>query len=378
MLPLAGMAGWTRDCGRKPAKNLGALAGLVFGSAACSAAPSESPPVFVGPDFEVAGGASIGPSTGPSEGGAAGATGIDGGFGIGVTCTLPQVSDPVFGAQTFSDLTPARPELFAWATDEQAAALRKDQVLFPPSTHTDPVAATLQGLQGFTVNGDMTGQVATILSASLGSARVAWPEPWAVRIGPQGEDPGKNLIRIVLKPEAWVAVVENGTIEVLDMQNERVQLADAAAAPERLGAIVHQRDGHEGGPTCNVAAVVPGTSVGFREFLVSNLGMVQEWSLGTEQIRAHLESNIDDLSKFLARTRPCPNQTEQLSWNEQVVCSWRDTILGDVSEMSVYQQALASPTSDYFDAPPQLSALIDKLQGDLFEPDPLVVTPGSP
>ena len=49
-----------------------------------------------------------------------------------------------------------------------------------------------------------------------------------------------------------------------------------------------------------------------------------------------------------------------------------------VTELSAYQRALAIPTADYFDAPPQLAALIDKLSGDVFEPDPLVVTPGSP
>jgi hypothetical protein len=170
--------------------------------------------------------------------------------------------------------------------------------------------------------------------------------------------------------------VENGTIAVVDMQNQHVELADAAAAPERFGAILHQRDSYEGGPSCN--GVAGGTGLGFREFLVSNLGMVQEWSLGTEQIRAHLQGNIDDLSKFLARTRACPDQTEQLSWNQQVVCNWQDDGLGEVSELYAYAHALAIPTSDYFDAPPQLAALIDKLQGDLFEPDPLVVTPGSP
>jgi hypothetical protein len=359
-----------------PAKNLGAMAGLVFGIAACSAPASQpvsSPPFEdVGSGVVFAGGPSIGPSTGPSAGGA---VGTDVGNGNGVTCRVAQVGAPVFGAQNFSDVTPARPELFAWATDEQAAALRADQVLFPPNAHTDPVAATLQGL---TANGDPTGQIATVLSASLGSARVAWPEPWAVRIGPEGEDPGKNLIRIVLKPEAWVAVVENGTIEVLDMQNQRVQSADAAAAPERLGAIVHQRDGFEGGPQCLLNGVPGGTGVGFREFIVSNLGMVQEWSLGTEQIRAHLQSNIDDLSTFLTRTRSCPDQTELLSWNQQVVCGWQNGTFDAMDELLSYQQALASPTSDYFDAPPQLAALIDKLQGDLFEPDPLVVTPGSP
>jgi hypothetical protein len=355
------------------AKKSGALAALVFGIAACGAPPSASAPDFVGSATEIAGGADFGPSTGPSAGGAAGGFDTAVGPGNGVTCTVPLVKDPVFGAQTFSDLTPARGELFAWLTDEQASALRTDQILFRPNTRTEPIAGTLQSLVS---NADATAPVATILSASLGSALVAWPEAWALRIGPEGEDPGKNLLRIALKPEAWVAIVRDATIEVVDMQNQHVELADAAASPERLGAILHQRDGYEGGPACNGTS--GGTSVGFREFLVSNLGMVQEWSLGTEQIRAHLQGNIDDLSKLLARTRVCPDQTDQLSWNQQVVCNWQNGVFGEVNELSAYQQSLAIPTSDYFDAPPQLAALIDKLQGDLFEPDPLVVTPGSP
>ncbi|HEX7453726.1 MAG TPA: hypothetical protein VF294_15650, partial [Polyangiaceae bacterium] len=267
----------------------------------------------------------------------------------------------------------ARSELYAWTTDEQAAALRTSQVLFPPNARANPIAATLQSLSD---NSDATAAVAKVLSASLGSSRSAWPEPWALRIGPAGEDPGKNLLRIVLKPEAWVAIVEAGGIQVLNMQNQSVALADAAASPERLGAILHSRDSFEGGPDCNL--VGGNSSVGYREFIVSNLGMVQEWSLGTAQINARLQDNIAQLSLFLARTRSCPDQNAEQSWNQQVVCGWQVGTVASVTELSAYQRALAIPTADYFDAPPQLAALIDKLSGDVFEPDPLVVTPGSP
>ncbi|HEY5376548.1 MAG TPA: hypothetical protein VIK01_22865, partial [Polyangiaceae bacterium] len=260
-----------------------------------------------------------------------------------------------------------------WTTDEQAAALRTSRVLFPPNARANPIAATLQILSD---NSDAIAAVAKVLSASLGSSRSAWPEPWALRVGLAGEDSGKNLLRIVLKPEAWVAIVEAGSIEVLDMQNQAVQLADAAASPERFGAILHSRDSFEGASDCN--PVVGSPSVGYREFIVSNLAMVQEWSLGTAQINARLQDNIDQLSLFLARTRSCPDQNAEQSWNQQVVCSWQVGSVGSVTELSAYQLALALPTADYFDAPPQLAALIDKLSGDVFEPDPLVVTPGSP
>ncbi|HEX7450818.1 MAG TPA: hypothetical protein VF294_00955, partial [Polyangiaceae bacterium] len=223
---------------------------MVFGIAACGApapepAPNSEPPVFTGGGAEVAGAAPIGPSTGPSAGGAA--DGIDtlGSPGPGVTCAAPQVSDPVFAPQILGELVrspdatyweydkQARSELYAWTTDEQAAALRTSQVLFPSNARANPIAATLQSLSD---NSDATAAVAKVLSASLGSSRSAWPEPWALRIGLAGEDPGKNLLRIVLKPEAWVAVVEAGSIQVLNLQNQVVTLADAAASPERLGA----------------------------------------------------------------------------------------------------------------------------------------------
>ena len=365
-----------REYGRARAKNCGTLAGLLFGIAACGApapgpAPNSGPPVFIGGGTEVAGGAPIGASTGSSVGGAAGGIDTVGSAGPGVTCAVPQVSDPVFAPQILGE-QPARSELYTWLTDEQAAALRTSQVLFPSNAIRNPIDSTLQTLS---YNSDATAAVAKALSASLGFSRSVWPEPWALRIGLAGEDPGRNLLRIVLKPEAWVAVVAAGSIQVLDLQNQVVPLADAAASPERLGAILHSRDSFEGGPDCNL--VGGNSSVGYREFIVSNLSMVQEWSLGTAQIKARLQDNIAQLSLFFARTRACPDQSSEQSWNQQVVCGWQVDTGASVTELAAYQRALAIPTADYFDAPPQLAALIDKLSADVFEPDPLVVTPGS-
>ena len=44
----------------------------------------------------------------------------------------------------------------------------------------------------------------------------------------------------------------------------------------------------------------------------------------------------------------------------------------------MYDEALAIPSPNYLPAPAQIATMIETLQGDLFEPDPLVVTPGSP
>ncbi|MEO6602169.1 MAG: hypothetical protein ABIQ16_19970 [Polyangiaceae bacterium] len=43
-----------------------------------------------------------------------------------------------------------------------------------------------------------------------------------------------------------------------------------------------------------------------------------------------------------------------------------------------YEQALAIPSANYLPFPQQVAAIIQTLQGDLFDPYPLVVKPGSP
>jgi hypothetical protein len=361
------MVGRMRDGERVLARNWGSLALLPVVLAACGGSPGGfSGSGSFGPDSAAVGGAAGGSTiSGPDVGiggepsGIAGAPNAPGG---GLSCSPPLSNAPVFGPQSFNDLMPARAELYSWVSDDQAAAMRKGRAWLPSVASTDPVNGTLAVLMADT---GAKGQVAQTLSASLATARVAW----------QGEDPGKNLLRIVLKPEAWVAVLERGSLEVLDMQNRRLAFADVAAAPERLGAIVHVHDSSEGGPSCNGD---PGTgSVGYRQIIVGNLAMISEWSLATEQIQNHLMANITQLSEYLARTRSCPEQSQRLSWNEQVLCNWQLSV-GPGTEPFAYQQALAVPSLDYYDAPPQLGALIDRLEQDLFELDPLIVTPGSP
>ena len=189
-----------------------------------------------------------------------------------------------------------------------------------------------------------------------------------------GADPGRNLLRFVLKPEAWTVVLAGGGLRIVDQQDQPVLPADAAAAPARIGAIFYEHDQPDGGPDCNQ---VPGSPVGYRAFFVSNLAMVQEWSLGTQLIQDHLRANVDQLTEFFNRTRACPNEVSSQFWNQDVVCSW-DSGAGGINEQLAYMLTLAIPNDQYATNPPQLAALIDKLQGDLFQLDPLVVTPGSP
>jgi hypothetical protein len=49
-----------------------------------------------------------------------------------------------------------------------------------------------------------------------------------------------------------------------------------------------------------------------------------------------------------------------------------------LSELLAYERSLAIPSDNYLPLPERIATMIETLQGDLFELDPLVVKPGSP
>ncbi len=107
--------------------------------------------------------------------------------------------------------------------------------------------------------------------------------------------------------------------------------------------------------------------------------MVEEWSLGTQKILDRLQANIEQLTRFFEQARACPVAiTGAAQWNASVSCSWDAAADGPYSEQFAYEQALAIPSENYLADPRRIAKIIDTLQGDLFQIDPLVVIPGSP
>ena len=132
-------------------------------------------------------------------------------------------------------------------------------------------------------------QLASVLGGALfEKARYAWSEPWATRMGWPGEEYGGNLLRIVLKPEAWVVVVKNGNLTVFDLQNAARFACSGAGQSRTPGRnLLPERRLCRRSRLAMVASARG--SNGYREFIVGNLAMVEEWSLGTQQIRDRLE-----------------------------------------------------------------------------------------
>jgi hypothetical protein len=219
------------------------------------------------------------------------------------------------------------------------------------------------------------GVIGTLLDGVLKTfekGRYAWPNPWATRLGWPGEDYGDQLLRIVLKPEAWVLLVQEGWgVSVVDMGAKDVPLTDAAEAIERIGAVYFVKRDVQGLGTFTRC------SGGYREFIVGNLDMIEEWSLGTETIRSRIDADaalIESFRSALERLEPEPvSDTDAAAFNVAVACNWDAPVQSSVDR---YERALAIPSANYIPTQAALTNLRDTLLASLFELDPLVVKPG--
>ncbi len=317
-------------------------------------------------------------------------------------------------------------DFYAWVPAADAPALRTSKELFGHGK--DPRLSTrLSTLTSVTSNGPTF--VAT-LQNQFGSGYSAWRSPWANRM--LVSSGSAALVHVELRAQARLAVIEAGGVTVYDSTRTAVPSLDAEAHPELIGAIYF--DDSLG--SCSFFNALPE-----RGFVIGNPAMVQEWSLGTPELLQRIQTDIQDLSQFLIKTRDCPPTMDEAVWSQSVPCSWPDAEnaadaaegrapatagapgaadaagapsdfagaggagaaagsveLGsggvssgalvnlpptvatglDGTERFAYGGTLVVASPDYFPEPEQIGAIIDTLQGDLFEPDPLIVTPGSP
>jgi len=279
-----------------------------------------------------------------------------------------------------SNREPARKVLYSWTTPEHVVELRRDRRLLIRSEQAgmgrgyafDVIAKLAANRVGTEV-----GELATRLSTDLfPKIRYAWPAPWATRMGWPGEDYGNQLVRIVLKDSAWTALVMNGSIFVVDAQGVAVPLATALETPERIAVIFFVKDEPAGGTSCGGGGTFGASASGvtYREFILGKEAMIEEWSLGTDEILQQLGSDIVALSTFLERIRGCTLLTEPLL--QAVACNWRQGTAPGGGELSNYLAALALPSEYYQPEASQIAKIIDTLESDLFDPDPLLVVPG--
>lgn len=276
-----------------------------------------------------------------------------------------------FCPQMMWNAAPAKRVLYSWTTPEQAEELRRDRVLLTRTetpglgrghafTSIDELAA-----RGTAPANELLARLSNELFTKV---RYAWPHAWATRMGWPGEDYGDRLLRVVLKPEAWIVVVSDRVgMAVIDMNNELVPVERALAESHRIGAVYFYRVDIQGRDTFSTCAG------GYREFIVGNEAMVEEWSLGTEEINEQLEADAALLEAYLERVRERPPTVTPADFNATVVCSWDER---PVTELDAYSRCLSLPSENYAPLPAQLAALVEALRAAQLEPDPLVVSSG--
>ncbi len=279
-------------------------------------------------------------------------------------------TDILFTEQVVDDVS--KPRIFySWTTDEQVAELRAGAELFNRSERPGlgrgllftELAELAQA--GDTLQSTLADQLVNTVFAK---ARFAWPNPWSTLLGFPGETYGNQLLRIQLKADAWIARFDSGALSVLDANNQQVPLETALANPARIGAIFYQSRA-AGGAYCGSFSH---GAVGFREFALGNLDMVERWSLATPEIAERLTSDIAELKTFQDEVA-CLEVSS--SWSSNVTCEWQHHH-DPRFVLSNYDFALGLPSELYLPNPENIAALLAALEMSMPTGEPLDVTPG--
>ncbi len=318
-------------------------------------------------DVPVSGGTSfIGP-------GAAGAVTLGGGPPID-PCALDRsaAASPVLAKHVVSNQLAGRAELYAEVTDSEVLALKKGgSLLLPPPTTPPGTLSPLNAVLNASLNVSLPSTqasraLAQLLQSRFKATRSLWPNPWALRLVDHVGTEHMTPLRILLKPEAWIVRIDMGSLFVVDVRNGQVSVDQALAHPERIAVVYYVYDDRIPG---NPLAQCEG---GKREFALGNEAMVAEFSLGTPEILARLDSDIADLTGMFNVVRQCTTVERGTgSFHSSTACQAWD-FFDASTEYSAYQWSLSNPVELYKPTTQNLASLIDVLRNERFEPDSFV------
>src|SRR6478752_4554284 len=246
-----------------------------------------------GSGSELAGSAGESGSGGTSSGGGGGSSGRSSGGSGGTDIVIVNPDGGFVDPDGCSDTTLFQDQVvrsadigrqrvfYSWTTSEQVDELRAGGELFSRSERPGMGRGLLFDDLAKYAEPDMYDpeRLANLLGTELfAKARFAWTNPWATLLGFPGESYGDQLLRIELKPEAWIASFDATGLRVYDGEGKLLSWEVVMANPERIGAIYYASSAAAGAPYCGTFSQ---GAVAFREFALGNLQMVERWSLGT-------------------------------------------------------------------------------------------------
>jgi hypothetical protein len=219
---------------------------------------------------------------------------------------------------------------------------------------------------------DQGNALATVLTGgAFAKGRYGWTNPWATLRGWPGENYGNRLLRIELKPEAWIAVLSENVFSVIDMKGSSVAMTAALGTPERIAAVYYLNEGENGEAACGT--LQNGCATGtYREYFINNEKMVKEWSFGTQEILDALQASIDFLKLVQGMDGVAP--TDPCDFTRAAYCNWLRVFAPD-SGFSGYMDGLAITSEYYVPTADNIDALVKALEEAKFEPDPVVHEP---
>ena len=272
--------------------------------------------------------------------------------------------------------TRARKTLYTWTTRAQVEALAKDPLLLTRAESPDFGASYFD--QVLHTRANAKDPLAKLLRTSaFARARFAWPAPFATSRGLGAETYGDELIRIDLKPEAWIVVLATSKpeMEVIDLEGRPVATADVLAHPSRIAVVYFVHDNPVTGYAASMAG--PEERLGYREYVVCNESMIASYSVRTAEIGGELADEAKLLEDLAAHLRAHPEPTDRLfsRWNARVATETFRAAENPKSLVALFEATLSFPVEAYRPDPGALHALADRLLKLEMEAPPMTHAP---
>jgi hypothetical protein len=264
---------------------------------------------------------------------------------------------PAFASQALSNGQPIRAETYLQLTDDELQTLEQTHTLVPKPEQAAPPALTVLLGQLKSLSPQPQASLVSLLASRFKWARPTWPNPWALRLVDHPASEHMNPVRVQFKADAWFARISDRTVSVLDANNSPIALESAIAAPERIAAIYYVID--DTSPGAQNAC-----ETGRRELALGNEAMVAKFSVGTNEILARLDADLEALTQLFEVARPCSNVDMGMgTFHAFTVCQTWD-YFDAASEYSAYAWALSNPVEAYKPSVQNLSNLVEALKSD--------------
>ena len=282
--------------------------------------------------------------------------------------------DPLVALLDPLAVLPDRPPprvLYTWTTRDQIEAIAGDRALLRRSRAVTGEPSRFD--RHLAALGDAAPPaVRRLRGPGCDRRRFAWPNPWATVMGWPDERYGDQLVEVVLRPDAVVAVADDRLRRWSYVDLAGRALDPAEAELRGVGVVLHLADPADdpagtiagADPADTIAAADPvAAALPYRELVICDEAAVERWSYGTPAILRRITADVA-LLRELARAADPAGPAPRLRGDLRPSLAralWR----GERPPQSLldrYLAALAWPTADYRPDPARLRRIAEVMQ----------------